>query len=57
MKPKEVKPKRSLFIRFETQEDVDTFSKLVCQDVLFQTKEIWFPKMTVERYNELRYTK
>lgn len=42
-------PYKTLFVHFESREDVDAFAKLVDQKIAAKTKFIWYPK--VETYS------
>ena len=51
----EMVPYRELTLRFESQEDVDNFSKLVDQTINPTTTFIWYPNITIERYSNKRW--
>jgi hypothetical protein len=51
----EIRPHKEITLRFESQEDVDEFAKLVKQTITLETKYLWFPEITIERYMDKRW--
>ncbi|KKN56709.1 hypothetical protein LCGC14_0569380 [marine sediment metagenome] len=45
----------SLVVHFQTKEDIEAFSKLVDQQITSKTKFIWYPKVTQEQLEKLRF--
>jgi len=50
-----LEPWKTLYIHFESREDMNTFSKLINQQITFQTRSIWYPKAEIDRYSNKRY--
>jgi len=48
-------PFKSLFVHFETREDLEIFAKLVNQHINKNTKCIWFPEAELGRTANKRY--
>jgi len=48
-------PFSKLTIRFETQEDLEDFSKLIGQKLTPKTKSIWYPKLIRGKDQHKRY--
>lgn len=51
------KPWKSIYVHFESREDMEAFEKLVGQRINLTTKFIWYPEATISRYvrNNRRY--
>lgn len=49
------KPFAQITVRFETQEDLDDFSRLICQKLTKKTKSIWHPKLTRGIHSNKKY--
>ena len=51
------RPFQQIIIRFESQEDVEAFAKLIQQKITKKTKSIWFPfKSHWGNGEQVRYT-
>jgi len=48
-------PYAKLIIRFETEEDLNDFSKLINQKLNKKTKSIWHPQLTRGIHSSKRY--
>lgn len=48
-------PYRTVYVHFESEEDIQSFAKLVDQKVFDTTKFIWYPKVKIWRYMDKRY--
>ena len=48
-------PFRSVVVHFEKKEDVDAFAKLLEQKITEDTKSLWYPKMSINRYVKMKY--
>jgi ParB-like chromosome segregation protein Spo0J len=48
-------PNKQIIISFKNQEDVDSFSKLIKQNITDKTKSLWFPKVENEKQFDKRY--
>ena len=46
---------KEIDLRFETQEDVNRFSKLVGQNITDKTTYLWYPDITIAQYINKRY--
>lgn len=51
----ELVPFRELVVRFENQEEVDKFAKLINQTITDKTTFVWYPNITIERYANKRW--
>lgn len=51
----EQKPFSKIIIRFETEEDLNDFSKLIGQKLTSKTKSIWHPKLVRGKHSGKRY--
>ena len=45
----EMKPFHAVIVRFQTQEAIDAFAKLVDQNIGPNTKSIWYPKVEMQK--------
>jgi hypothetical protein len=52
---KDISPYRTLYVHFETREDVAEFFQLVNQHYTPLTQYIWFPKMERAMFSDKRY--
>jgi len=52
---KRQKPYLQLTVRFDCQEDVDEFAKLVGQEISPKTKYIWHPRLDRTEHSNKRY--
>ena len=48
-------PFKSIYIHFETIEDMQAFAKLVKQTITVETRAIWYPKAEIGRYANKHY--
>lgn len=48
-------PFKTLYVHFETREDMDAFARLVNQRVTRLTRSIWYPEVTIETYANKRW--
>lgn len=48
-------PFKTIYVHFESREDMEKFSKLTGQKIGMDTRSIWFPEATIERYANKRY--
>jgi hypothetical protein len=48
-------PIKTIKVSFKTQEDIDTFSKLIGQDVKNNKENYWFPKLNRCAVSEKKY--
>jgi len=46
----DLEPYQTIKIHFESQEDVENFSKLIGQQITIKTRFVWFPKQDKHRY-------
>lgn len=54
-KQEKKKEYQKLIVRFDNEEDVEEFSKLIGQKITPKTKSIWHPKLERGKDAELRY--
>ena len=52
---KDISPHRTLYVHFETREDVTAFFQLVNQHYTPRTQYIWYPKMEPAVFSDKRY--
>lgn len=48
-------PFSKIIIRFETQDDLDEFAKLIGQKLTKKTKSIWFPELVRGKHSNKIY--
>lgn len=48
-------PWNSIYVHFETREDIEKFAKLVRQKIGLNTRSIWFPEAEIGRMTTKRY--
>ncbi len=49
-------PVKTIYVHFKNKEDIKAFELLVKQRITSETKSIWYPKVTIERYIDKQYT-
>lgn len=47
---KDLTPLKSIYVHFETIEDMEAFAKLVGQKLTLNTRSIWYPEAEIGRY-------
>jgi hypothetical protein len=52
---KDLEPFKSIYVHFETREDMNAFSALVGQKVGVDTRSIWYPEAEIGRYSNKRF--
>ena len=52
---KNLQPFKSIYVHFESKEDMKAFAKLVNQKIGIKTKFIWYPKAKYESILSKRY--
>ena len=45
----ELKPFKTIYLHFNSQKDIDTFSELIGQRVTTETKFLWYPKIVIKK--------
>jgi len=48
-------PYRQLIISFKSEEDIQSFAKLLNQKINLKTKSLWYPKHDINKTEILRY--
>lgn len=51
-----LQPFRTLIVHFESEKDCVDFEKTIGQRLTSETKSIWFPELTIEKYMDKRYS-
>lgn len=52
---KDLMPFRQIIINFETKEDIKDFAELINQNLTYDTKSIWYPKVEGIKPSSKRY--
>ena len=52
---KDLMPFRQIIVNFETKEDIKDFAKLIGQNLTYDTKSIWYPKVECIKPSSKRY--
>ena len=51
----DLEPKFQIIVSFESEEDMEEFSKLVSQTITPNTRSIWYPEAEIGRISNKRY--
>lgn len=54
-KQENIEPYRTLYVHFETRDDLIAFLKIIKQEVTPETKSIWYPEATINDFSKIRY--
>jgi len=52
---KDLAPWKSIYVHFENRQDMESFSKLVGQQIGLNTRSIWYPEAEIARLADKRY--
>lgn len=52
---KDLEPFKTIYVHFESREEMEKFAKLVGQQIGLNTRSIWYPEATIESYLNRRY--
>ena len=52
---KDLEPYKTVYVHFESREDMDAFAKLVDQRIGANTRSIWYPEAEIGRFADKRY--
>lgn len=51
----DLQPVRTIYVHFETHDDVEAFSKLIGQLITSGQKAVWYPEAEIGRFSDKRY--
>jgi len=51
---KDAKSFHSIVVHFKSQDDLDNFANLIEQNINNKTKYIWYPKLVIEHYGDIK---
>lgn len=52
---KDLTPFKTIYVHFETREDMDAFARLVDQTITLNTRSIWYPEAEIGHFADRRY--
>jgi len=52
---KDCKPFKTLYVHFESREDMEAFAKIIKQQITLDTQSVWHPEATINDFSKIRY--
>jgi hypothetical protein len=52
---KQIEPFKTVYVHFENRADMESFARLINQQLTLNTKSIWYPEAEINDFSKIKY--